>query len=533
MRRSSRRLIVLVATLPVMLIGVALLYMLGMERLEGQPRSFTESVGWAAETLTATGYGRDTSWTHPAMVAFVIITQFMGVAVVFLVFGLYLVPFFEETFEGRLPRALPKMRDYVLIYRYGPAVSMLLDELARRRVPYVVFEEDEATARRLLERGRRVVYGKLEEGDPDPTLVARAKSMVANGTDHDNGALILAARQQGFAGEILALAEDPLHRDPMLRSGASAVYTPKHMLAAGLAARASEQITPRVPGLRAFGAELDSVELRIDAESKLAGKTLKDVSREISGACVVGCWRGGEFCADPAQSTRLEVGMIATLVGCPDAIARAGELARPLAKTGPIVVAGHGGVGKKLVELLADAGEETRVIDRVEGPGVDVVGNALDHNVWKEAAVADARAVIIALERDSATMFATSVLRNLAPHIPIIVRVERGDSVVRIHQAGADFALSLGQVAGQLLTHHVLGGESPALESEHRLIEVDVGRLVGRRAVESLAGCRLVALRRGGELVTELDDSVRFEKGDRPVVWGDPALVGRSFAGSG
>jgi Trk K+ transport system NAD-binding subunit len=528
MRRSSRRLFVLVATVPLILLGVAVLYMLGMERLEGEPRSFSESIEWAAETLTATGYGRDTSWGHPAMVVFVIVTQFMGVAVVFLVFGLYLVPFFEETFEGRLPRALPKMRDYVLIYRYGPAVAMLLEELTRRRVPAVVFEEDEATARRLLDRGRRVVYGKLEDGDPDPSLVARAKSIVVNGTDHDNGALILAARQQGFAGEILALAEDPLHRDPMLRSGASAVYTPKHMLAAGLAARASEQITPRVPGLKAFEGELESVELRVDADSKLAGRTLRDISREHAGLCVVGCWKGGEFCADPGRSSRLEVGMIATLVGRPDAIARAEKLARPIAKTGPIVVAGHGGVGKKLVELLADAGEETRVIDRTEGPGVDVVGNALDHKVWKEASVLDARAVTIALERDSATMFATSVLRNLAPHVPIIVRVERRDSVVRIHQAGADFALSLGQVAGQLLTHHVLGGESPALESEHRLVEVGTGGLVGRRAVDGPAGCCVVAVRRGKELVTDIDDSLRLERGDRPT---RPAVIARSFAG--
>ncbi len=40
-----------------------------MAYLEGTPRGFWESLEWSAETLTTTGYGADSHWRHPAMVA--------------------------------------------------------------------------------------------------------------------------------------------------------------------------------------------------------------------------------------------------------------------------------------------------------------------------------------------------------------------------------------------------------------------------------------------------------------------------------
>ena len=92
----------LVAALPVTLTVLALLYMLGMAHLEHDPRSFWQAFEWAGETMTTTGYGADAHWRHPAMVAFAVATQFVGVFMTFLVFPVFLIPYFEERFEGRL-----------------------------------------------------------------------------------------------------------------------------------------------------------------------------------------------------------------------------------------------------------------------------------------------------------------------------------------------------------------------------------------------------------------------------------------------
>src|SRR5437762_1199046 len=143
MTRSQRRLLLLVAAVPLLVVATALLYMVGMAGLEGKPRTFLDSLEWAASTLTTTGFGADTHWHHPAMVLYVIAVQWLGVFSVFLIFPIYLIPFLEERFEARLPRRAPKLSGHVVIYRYGPAVESAVELLAEHDVPVLVAESDE------------------------------------------------------------------------------------------------------------------------------------------------------------------------------------------------------------------------------------------------------------------------------------------------------------------------------------------------------------------------------------------------------
>ena len=167
MKKSWRRLSILSAVIPLLLLSLAQAYRVLMFELEHKQRSYLHSLEWAAETLTSTGYGTDGRWDHPVMVLFVILTQFLGQGFVLVVFPFVVLPFFEERFELRLPHLLPKLDDFVFVYRHGAAVDFLVNELEQHGVPVVVFEEDEATARRLRERGRRVVYGRFDEAEPD------------------------------------------------------------------------------------------------------------------------------------------------------------------------------------------------------------------------------------------------------------------------------------------------------------------------------------------------------------------------------
>lgn len=535
MRQGLRRALILLGLVPFVVVVVSVIYMLLMEHVEGSPRTFWQALEWSSETITSVGYGRDNAWDHPVLVVYVALIQFLGVGLVFLVVGVYLTPFFEETFEGRLPRKLPnKLNDYVFVYRYGPAVSSLVDKLRDARVPTVIFEEEEAAARRLIDRGHRVLYGKLDDGDPDASVIADSKALVLNGPDHDNGAVILAARQQGYEGDILALAEDPLHREPMVRGGATYVYTPQHMLAAALASRASEQIAPRVPGLAQLSGGVEVVELRVLEGSELAGKTLASSRvRDRTGATVLGTWLGGEFQANPPPDARIEVGEILVVGGTSEAVEKVSKLGHPLPTEGPVVVLGYGEVGSKLCQLLTDTGGEIRVLDRVAQEGVDVVADAMDRGGLEEVGIADARAVIVAVGTDSATLFVTSIVRSLAPDVRIIVRVDRQSNEERIRQAGADFVLSLGQVAGQLIGHHLLGEEFLQLGPQHKLVSVTAQGLVGknprRDQLAKTTGCTLVAVRRNGSTIAAFDEKFEFAEGDEVFVWGELQAISKHF----
>ena len=77
---------------------------------------------------------------------------------------------------------------------------------------------------------------------------------------------------------------------------------------------------------------------------------------------------------------------------------------------------------------------------------------------------------------------------NAAPQVPRIVRVQRTRNTARIYRSGADFAISVGQVAGQILAeNNVVGfssyGEQFAgMHANQTFTGVAIGRTRGARA---------------------------------------------------
>src|ERR1051325_4276698 len=464
--RSRTRLLALFAALVVTLVLAAVLYQAGMARLEGKPRTFWDGLEWAAETLSTTGYGADAKWSHPVMIIFVVLVQLAGVFLFFLVIPIFLVPFLEERFEEKLPRrADAKLNGHVIVFRFGPAVETLLQRLRAGGVPSVVAETDEAQARLVAESQQAVVFTRTEEDVLDICRLEAARAIVANGRDQENAALILRARALGFRGEIYAFVEEPAHRKPMELAGATKAYTPRHMVAAALAAHASEVISPRLPGLDQL-AGLERREVRVPSSSALAGKTLREAQLP---AAVIGIWQRSRLNAQLRPETTLDAGAVLELVGDPDALAQsAAMIGAPLLRGGgTFIVAGFGEVGRKVHELLTDAGESVRVIERRPAPNVDIAGDVLDSSVLERAGVAEARALILALDSDDSTLFATVIARDLADDVPVIARVNHARNLENIHRAGADYALSISDISGEMLSARLLGkGARP--RDEHR-----------------------------------------------------------------
>ena len=433
-------------------------------------------------------------------------------------------PLVEERYERRLLHTLPDLEDAVVIYGYGPAVDSLMGELDSRGLSTIVIEADETVARRLHARGRQVVNASFPEEDLDLRLLANARALVANGDDEHNALLVVSAREAGFGGPIVALIDNPNRRAPMQLAGATAAFTPNHVLAAAVAVRASAKIGPRITGVDPLGHLLEVAEVRVHDESPLANKTLSESAIQTNtGVHVVGQWVDDALHSPPAADEPLQPGIILVAAGTPDSIKRLSEVVRPITQEGTIVVAGFGDVGTKLVEMLEDAGEAVCVIDATEQPGVDVVGDVLDTGILELAQVAAARVVILACESDSSTLLAATVVRDYALDVPIIACADLVENVWRIQQAGADFALSVSQVAGQLLGHHVLG-EMISQQARIKLGKLDAGRLAGHYPLESRirdrTGCSVVAVERAGEVIMDIPPSMILTEADAVYVCG-------------
>ncbi len=525
LKRSSKRFLALLAILPMVVLILGTIYMLGMEYLEDSPRTFLQSIQWATETLTTTGYGADSRWNHPVLALFVIFGQFMGQFLVFLIFPLLVLPYFEERFEVRLQHALPPMTGKVLFYRYGPAIESLLEDFNSTGSPFVILEEDVELARNLRDRGFDVVFGKLVD---DPQILARvnqAQAVVTNADDHANASLTLIVREHGFIGPLYALADDPIYRQPLIQIGATAVFTPSHVLGAALASRASTRISPPAEGMHLLGTKVGMAEFRVGAGSPLAGKRLGDLHlREEHGVSVIGQWYGGVFTTTKGPETRVQSGAILVAVGLHANLEKVERMAMPIRRSGPIVVAGYGAVGKKVAEMLHDAGEECAVIDRISVPGVDVVGNVLEQSILDRARVREASAVILALSDDSESMFATAAVRDYAPEVPLIVRVLRAPNTARLYRSGADFAISVGQVAGQILAYHLLKEQVMHVQNRIKFSRLSAGNLSGVHPWRSQAldqtGAKVIAVEREGDVLVEFADDFTLRPDDVLFVCG-------------
>ena len=132
---------------------------------------------------------------------------------------------------------------------------------------------------------------------------------------------------------------------------------------AALAARASHKVRPTVAGIQHLGRKLQIAEARITRESLLGGKTLDEAGLgQHAGVSVIGQWVGGKLISPPTPGMRLELGGILVLAGSDDGISNFIDLCagvRRLRRPGTFVIAGAGDVGRKVAELLTDAGEKT------------------------------------------------------------------------------------------------------------------------------------------------------------------------------
>jgi len=533
MRRSSRRLLILLAAVPALLFSFALLYQLGMEHLEDKPRGFGDSVEFVSETLTTTGYGADSHWDHGLMKVLVVLLQFSGYALTILVFPVFVVPYIEERFEARLPDRMPDLEGGVLVYGWGPAVEPLVERLEHLEVPVVVLEEDLGLARRLHDRGHVVVHTQHDAEDLDLSGLVNARGLVAAGDDPANAVVVLTARQQGFTGPIAALISTPARRSALQRIGATAVFTPGHILAAAVAARASEKISPRVSGAHSLGRHVQIAEVRLDRTSPLVGKTLAESRlRDQTGTTIVGWWKDGELRPPPGATERLPQGAILVAAGPESGIARLGKLATPVAQHGPVVVIGHDEVATKVAEFLDGVGEEVRRVSSMP-IGSALVGDPLDPAVLEQAGVREARAVIVAMETDAETLFVSSLVRELAVEATVVAAARRAENVGRIRRAGADFALSVGQVAGQLLAYQLLGEEMVTLEAEIKLVRAAAGDLAGKplasARVRERTGCSVVAIERGDDVIAEIGADFEVKDRDAVYVTGSSACIDRFF----
>jgi len=123
-----------------------------------------------------------------------------------------------------------------------------------------------------------------------------------------------------------------------------------------------------------------------------------------------------------------------------------------------VIICGYGRVGRAATEFLASAGHQVVVVDTDRSRLADLpegvlhlVGDVTEDRVLREAGLDNARAVVVALDNDADTVYATLSARAMRPDVVIVARARTTDSKAKLHLAGATRAVNPQRIGGRRL----------------------------------------------------------------------------------
>lgn len=513
--------------------------------LENKPLSWIEALLFVVESMTTVGYGWLLPFHNELMMLIAIQIMMTGVIMIFMVIPLLIAPFLSTLLAPAPPRKTPHvLYGHIVVIGYDELAKSIVNSLMIADHDIVIIEEDKQRALGIATDYRRrayVVWGDYT--DPETWAGAHlnnAAFLVICKNERMTANIILGARKI-VQGKIISIV-DKLSFERYLRyAGADYVLSPKNTTGRILARHAvlypASAANPDIPGIDRIsisaeceaGAELRLINIPVIAGCHAAGKTLHELRLvERYGVLVLFLWRSGTFVARPGAEDRLEPNTSLFLFGRAESIIAAirDEFTADGHANALAVIAGFGDVGSAAYQELRSAGIACRVVDAALHDADQVIGNAEDETVLRNAGIGQAQYCIIALNDDDVNIFTTLMARNLNPDIRILARANLPGTVDKLYRAGADYVALLPMIGGQTVGRIVLADTVTVLldlpNSEivvMRQVKRAAGRTTGPLAARS--GVRIIGIEAVDRaIVSPPPDSV-LREGDTLIVMGD------------
>jgi voltage-gated potassium channel len=444
--------------LGLVLFALAMVYSLvfiGLMIYEGQKQNVDPitAIYWVVETITTLGYG-DIIFHSAAGRLFTIIVSVSGLFILWaVVLPFEVTPRIEKLAKVIPTAASPKMTNHIIICGYNSMVESLIGRLSMLKMPFLIIERSEEVARRMYQKYPTVL------GDPSDHEVLvnsnleHARMLIANETEELNAEVIMAVREISDI-ETIALVDDLTRCQVLSYAGASRAISPKTLLGSIIAQIAVPSKRQLLPGAIPIFGDLLLVELPIYPGSELIGKGLSFSPLKESGADVVGIWQKGVFKPNPELGDTIQLNSVLMAVGDKDQLSMIKDLTIGSRRDGPIIIIGHGDVGRQVASAIYRSGVNPTVVDLRdlgERPFNHVIGDGTSEEALVQAGIRDAVGALIMLDKDPDVIYSTLLMKNLNPSIFIIARANHTKSAEKIYRAGADYVASLPVIASHML----------------------------------------------------------------------------------
>jgi voltage-gated potassium channel len=220
-------------------------------------------------------------------------------------------------------RMLESLKDHFIICGYGRIGSVVMRELQRQNVPFVVIERNAERVHEVLEAGGLAVEADASREEVlNRVGIQRARGFIAAvGTDAENVYAVLSARLMRPDLFIVGRAETPDAERKLRRAGADRVISPYQI---GAQQMAQTALRPAVVDFVELATSSENLELAmeqisIESASALAERTILDANlRQRFGVIVVGIKRkDGRMEFNPAPDCVMRPGDQLVALGRP------------------------------------------------------------------------------------------------------------------------------------------------------------------------------------------------------------------------
>jgi voltage-gated potassium channel len=311
------------------LVGIALLIVMaggatGFHFIEGWP--WFDGLYMVVTTFTTIGYQEVHPLSHAGRM-FNVALILTGVSLVFLGIGFLtqaLLEFELQSFFGRrrMEREIDRLSDHYIICGAGRVGRSAARELARRPVPFVIIEQNEAKAQRFSDEKWLLVLGDATQEQTLRTAqIERARGLVAaTTTDATNLYIVLTARGLNSRLKIIARASEEDAEKHLLTAGADSVVSP--YLFAGQRI-AQSFLRPHVVSFldtatTHLGMDLEIGQIYVSPTSNFAGKTIEGARiRQDRGVIILAIKRASGMRFNLAPDDRIEAGDFLIAMGEP------------------------------------------------------------------------------------------------------------------------------------------------------------------------------------------------------------------------
>src|SRR5271167_3559455 len=311
------------------LIALVLIGVLGFHFLEGWP--WFDGFYMVLTTITTIGYGE----LHPLSPAgryfntFIIIA---GVGLLLLFFGSATQALLEFELQSvfgrrRMDREISRLSGHFIICGAGRVGRSVARELARKPLPFVVIDSDEAKLARYTAEGWLTLIGDATQANIlQQAHIESARGLVAaTTTDATNIYIILTARSLNPTIKIIARASEDNAEKHLLTAGADRIVSPYHFAGYRIA---QTFMRPHVVDFfdTAMNQQkpLEIEEVQVQAGSRFAGQTLEGSRIRQEMGVIVLAIKGedSQMRFNPAPDEVIHAGDHLIAMGEPDGLRR-------------------------------------------------------------------------------------------------------------------------------------------------------------------------------------------------------------------